>query len=182
VRKSGILTLYSNGVSVYSGSLPGGTVTTTPLTVAAISGGSFYSTGYIDDLRVTNGVARYSANFTPPAQANPDTALINVTVSTNTYITSFTTSTYLGTEVWTYNTATQRWWSTSEPSQQYTVTPSLIEDQATTATGYMSFPSGTTLQRPTNPSAGFMRFNTDLGLMEYWNTAGIWVQIPAQLT
>jgi hypothetical protein len=95
---------------------------------------------------------------------------------------TFTTSTYLGTEIWTYNTATQRWFSTQEPSQQYTLTPSLIEDQATTSTGYIDFPYGTTVQRPQGPTPGYMRFNTDLGLMEYYNTSGIWVQIPTQNT
>lgn len=95
---------------------------------------------------------------------------------------TLTTSTYLGAETWTYSTATQRWWSTQEPSQQYTLTPSLIEDQATTSTGYIDFPYGTTAQRPQGPTPGYMRFNTDLGLMEYWNTAGTWVQIPAQNT
>ena len=72
-RASGTMKMFINGVS--------GTVTTTgtpsgySLSQNGISVGGmstpYYLTGYIDDLRITNGVARYTANFTPLASAAP---------------------------------------------------------------------------------------------------------------
>jgi len=40
---------------------------------------------------------------------------------------------------------------------------------------YLQYPAGTTAQRP-SPSAGMMRFNTTLALMEFYNGTA-WVSI-----
>ena len=36
-------------------------------------------------------------------------------------------------------------------------------------TGYIQLPSGTTAQRPVSPLTGYVRFNTTMGLVEYYN-------------
>ena len=73
VRKAGAVTLYINGVSAMTATdsmnisdpiqYIGGYYTVGP---------AEYHNGYIDDLRITVGVARYTAAFTPPAQAYPN--------------------------------------------------------------------------------------------------------------
>ena len=75
VRYSGVVKIYING-----------TVDTNTLSFAGVAGvsnalakvgvqsnsGVLPFNGYIDDLRITKGVARYTANFTPPTQAFPN--------------------------------------------------------------------------------------------------------------
>lgn len=72
VRVGGVMKAFVNGTLV------SGTVTyastLTPATSSMSIGASrdpYYANGYIDDLRITKGVARYTAAFTPPSRAFP---------------------------------------------------------------------------------------------------------------
>jgi hypothetical protein len=72
VRNGNTVTIYSNGTNVGSGSYTGSpAVTTDPLSIGGASNAAFSLNGYIDDLRITKGYARYTANFTPPTTAFP---------------------------------------------------------------------------------------------------------------
>ena len=63
--------LFVNGVlqGTMSG---GGAASATTLTIGAYLSGSNFFQGYIDELRVTRGVARYTSNFTPRTGRFPD--------------------------------------------------------------------------------------------------------------
>jgi hypothetical protein len=68
-----VATIYINGIQDGTGPING--PVTVPVESIGRVGASFsaYDTnGYIDDLRITKGVARYTANFTPPTAPFPD--------------------------------------------------------------------------------------------------------------
>jgi hypothetical protein len=71
VRSGTTLAIYQNGI------LNGSTTNSTSFIQNGavvgyeMVGGNFYYTGYIDDLRITKGYARYTSNFTPPTSAFP---------------------------------------------------------------------------------------------------------------
>lgn len=64
------INIYVNGVGLATPVSVSGTPqasTSVPLALGVLN--SQYLAGYVDDLRITKGVARYTANFTPPAAA-----------------------------------------------------------------------------------------------------------------
>jgi hypothetical protein len=71
---SNVATIYLNGQSVASGPVSG-SVTAQSGRVASVGAGGLAAydlDGYIDELRITKGVARYQSAFTPPTAPFPD--------------------------------------------------------------------------------------------------------------
>ena len=72
-RASGTLRIFQNGVQVYSGSQTVNIAGNRIGSIGAFDGGvQYYYNGYISDLRITKGVARYTSGFTPPATSFPN--------------------------------------------------------------------------------------------------------------
>jgi hypothetical protein len=85
VRSSGTLYLYVDGVQrsslAYSADLSSSCYVTVGYMQS--SNGSFYWDGYVDDFRITKGLARYTANFTPPTSALPTSASVTAGADAN---------------------------------------------------------------------------------------------------
>ena len=73
VKSGSTTTIYVNGSSVASNTTSVWSTGTAPLYIGYInpSNGSYFN-GYIDELRITKGVARYTTNFTPQTSAFPN--------------------------------------------------------------------------------------------------------------
>jgi hypothetical protein len=75
VRTNTAVTLYYNGVSVGTsatiGNITGSATSRLCVMTGTQDNGGRQFIGYIDDLRITKGYARYTANFTPPTEAFP---------------------------------------------------------------------------------------------------------------
>jgi hypothetical protein len=74
-RTSGVLKLFIAGVQVYSAANTNAQNPTGNFVIGRnIESSPVYFNGYIDDLRVTKGIGRYTATFTPPDAAFPNQA------------------------------------------------------------------------------------------------------------
>lgn len=74
-RQDTVITLYLNGVSVGTANLTSGESLYwdfSPINIGAYNDGSYPFNGWIDDVRITKGQARYSGDFTPPQNAFPN--------------------------------------------------------------------------------------------------------------
>jgi hypothetical protein len=70
-RQSGTVRLFVNGVLMDT-KTQAGSVDGQNFCIGGYYSTRYYYDGYIDDLRITKGYARYTANFTPPDAAFPD--------------------------------------------------------------------------------------------------------------
>lgn len=71
VRSSGTVNLYVNGTSVGSATITSA-INGPYIVVGGYYSSSFLFNGYLDDVRITKGFARYTSSFTPPTVAFPD--------------------------------------------------------------------------------------------------------------
>ena len=70
-RASGTLRIFNNGVVGYSGANSTSMMPTGPLRIGRTIDNVYDFNGYLDDLRITKGYARYTTTFTPPTSAHP---------------------------------------------------------------------------------------------------------------
>ena len=73
VRSGNTITVYINGTASGTVSYSGTSTNSAVVEVGGYNSGTVSLNGYIDDLRITKGLARYTANFTPPTGAFPNT-------------------------------------------------------------------------------------------------------------
>ena len=74
VRNGSNINFYRNGTNITGVAIGANSInngTTNPLCIGGANNGANPLNGYLDDVRVTKGYARYTSNFTPPTSAFP---------------------------------------------------------------------------------------------------------------
>lgn len=81
-RQSGTVRMFINGALVNTTSLPNSSVAVQPLAIGAANNytTTYYLDGYMDEIRITKGYARYTAAFTPSSGAFSVSAPIGTSI------------------------------------------------------------------------------------------------------
>jgi Concanavalin A-like lectin/glucanases superfamily len=77
VRNNGVITLYQDGIAVASAPDARTYPAFTGLFAIGQDSGSQFLNGWLDEFRFTVGLARWTANFTPPTKESANTTLVN---------------------------------------------------------------------------------------------------------
>jgi len=89
VYNGSTINLYLNGVNVLSTAV-GNSDVDAPIYIGSFSTSEYYFNGYLDELRITKGIARYTSNFTPSTtQFLDSTGDANSNVVVNSTATGF---------------------------------------------------------------------------------------------
>ena len=72
VRNAGVFSVYVNGVASSSTFTDSTAFPSGITTLAANAAGTERFAGYLDDVRMSRGIARYTSNFTPPTDSFPN--------------------------------------------------------------------------------------------------------------
>lgn len=77
VRASGSLSYYVNGTKVGDSiSFPQDALPISDLLIGSVLIGNYFCNGYMDELRINKGIARWTSDFTPPVSAYAPSGLI----------------------------------------------------------------------------------------------------------
>ena len=91
-----------------------------------------------------------------------------------TYPTCSSKVTLTNQETWIYCSAHTRWVVSQTTTASTSLSVADYSGQADTATGAFALPTGSTAQRPTTATNGYLRYNTDIGMVETYFTATGW--------
>ena len=75
-RLGNLITMYENGLAVGTTTKNDSFLTNLPITIGRVgddlNSNDYYFRGYLDEVRITKGVARYTEDFTPPTKPFPN--------------------------------------------------------------------------------------------------------------
>ena len=186
-RASGNNRIFINGTQVGSTVSDSTNYTSTAIYIGAAKDGYGYFAGYIDELRITNGYARYTGNFTPSTTAFSNTG---GDVGKALVVNSTATGVSIGTAGYLSSQLAKAWVNfngTGTVAIRDSYNVSSITDNGT---GDFTINYGTALNNSNYAISGITDYNESglhrvivyrSGLSHQYNTLGVRIQIIAQV-